>query len=75
MSPLGIRTGADLRTLDERRMVEQLMLCPGHAYDLREGRAEAARAEAAAALERWVGLGLGFESGADGERRVPIRSR
>ena len=55
--PVGIRTGARYRVVDEARIVEMLVLL-GWAIDARLGRLEAARRDAAETLERWIGMGL-----------------
>ena len=67
MTPLGQRAGTALRTVDEGRIIDQVMLW-GFAFDVREGQAERARGEAEQALERWLGLGLGHALTAGGGR-------
>nr|MBP6368367.1 hypothetical protein [Burkholderiales bacterium] len=66
--PVGIRTGARYRVVDEARIVEMLVLL-GWAIDARLGRLEAARRDAAETLERWIGMGLACKRSADGARR------
>jgi transglutaminase-like putative cysteine protease len=67
MTPLGLRAGTMLRTVEEGRIIDQVMLW-GFAFDVREGQAEWARGEAEQVLERWLGLGLGYATAANGGR-------
>lgn len=64
---LGSLTSDRYRMLPELRMVEILLLA-GWAFELRAGDRVEAAAQTKAALERWIGLGLGVRCG-DGERR------
>lgn len=65
--PLGIRPGARYRVVDEARIVEMLVLI-GWAIDVRLGRREQARRDAAATLERWIRSGLAHGRSPSGER-------
>ena len=69
--PLGIRTAARYRIADEASIVAMLVLY-GWAIETRRGRAAEAGHEAAAALERWIAMGLRFERDADGARRFDV---
>ena len=66
--PIGIRPGARYRVVDEARIVEMLVLL-GWPIDVRLGRREQAHREAAATLERWIGMGLAHEQSSSGTRR------
>lgn len=66
--PLGIRPAARYRVAAEADIVEMLVL-QGWAIEARSGRLDDARREAASTLERWIGLGLGYERSKTGERR------
>ena len=61
--------GPDSRIVDERRIVD-LMLVHGWAFELRDpAQSQRAAQEAREALGRLIALGLPFASGADGVRR------
>ena len=67
MNRLGTLGSESLRTVDERRIVENLLV-GGWAYELREGACAEAREATSAALARWVHAGLPVSRGAAGER-------
>ena len=68
MIQLGITSHARYRTVEEARIL-QLLLHFGWAYEVRAGDGAASMRAAAAALSRWVSLGLPYEQLPDGQRR------
>lgn len=61
------KSDARYRTIPERRVIELLLLV-SQAYEVSTGDRMAAQAVASAALESWVGKGLGYRQGAGGHR-------
>ena len=55
------------RTVSEARIVNMLLLA-GWAFEVAAGAHAQAAAQSRDALERWIGLGLGFQRSAEGER-------
>ncbi len=61
------RADARYRTIPESDIIELLLLV-SWAYEIEAGERPAAQAETSAALESWIGQGLGHRPGVDGQR-------
>lgn len=66
-APPGIRTEDRYRTASEQQIIDMLLVA-AFVFDLDAGRHDSATARIGSALDRWIGLGLGYRVSDDGKR-------